>query len=586
LAIDPTAPIAPMIPAQPVGDAADQAKALLALARAAVANNASVLGTIAGGVTHPDQAPATSGPVANPSAPPAADAGGQLHADAAASVATPTPPTPPSGAERMAAAVRSAAAQAAPRQASLAPMMANLDTVIARPETPEPVRQAARQVLEKALPTSQPVTASALRQAVQGSGVFLEARMARAATEATAPRPTVPESAGGDMKAALLVLRAVVSTWLAKAPGVAPAPPTAPGKSVSDAEPGPSAAAPPMTPPGRPQGVYGPGQGLNAGTVARTAEPMIPETPEEPSTPLGTPTPMTGAAPSAPATAAIGVATPPADEEVAEAPAQEPAEEAVDPPSGQIARSAPPPVPTSARQPLLMVGLIEDELPEVPPSTSEDEEAPLPPPRGAGYAAAGPPRTPSSRPPPPYAGGPTTAQPATKADLPGDLSPADVARRLLKDVGGAIARQELSQIASLPEARHEPERAAEAKSSRWVFDLPFQTPQGVAVAQFEINKDGGGGSDGGREVERTWRARFSLDVEPLGPVHVQVALTGAMTRVGLWAERPESMARLRAGEEALCAALRQVELTPEIAVHSGAPTTALTAPGRFVDRAS
>jgi hypothetical protein len=483
--------------------------------------------------------------------------------------------------------VRSAAAQAAPRQASLAPMMANLDTVIARPETPEPVRQAARQVLEKALPTSQPVTASALRHAVQGSGVFLEARMARAATEATAPRPTVPEPAGGDMKAALLVLRAVVSTWLAKAPGVAPAPATASGKSVSDAEPGPSAAAPPMTPPGRPQGVYGPGQGLNAGTVARTAEPMIPETPEEPSTPLGTPTPMTGATLSAPATAAIGVATPRADEEVAEAPAQEPAEEAVDPSSGQIARSAPPPVPTAARQPLLMVGLIEDELPEVPPSTSEDEEAPLPPPRGAGYAAAGPPRTSSSRPPPPYAGGPTTAQPATKADLPGDLSPADVARRLLKDVGGAIARQELSQIASLPEARHEPERAAEAKSSRWVFDLPFQTPQGVAVAQFEINKDGGGGgSDGGREVERTWRARFSLDVEPLGPVHVQVALTGAMTRVGLWAERPESMARLRAGEEALGAALRQVELTPEIAVHSGAPTTALTAPGRFVDRAS
>jgi hypothetical protein len=162
-----------------------------------------------------------------------------------------------------------------------------------------------------------------------------------------------------------------------------------------------------------------------------------------------------------------------------------------------------------------------------------------------------------------------------------------MAGRLLKGADGALARQELLQIASMPEPRGEAERAIEPKTSRWVFDLPFQTPQGVAVAQFEISRDGGGGgSDGGRELERTWRARFSLDVEPLGPVHVQIALTGAQTRVGLWAERPEAMVRLQAGEAALSAALREAELSPEVAFHAGSPTVAVTAPGRFVDQAS
>ncbi|HQR91594.1 MAG TPA: flagellar hook-length control protein FliK, partial [Caulobacter sp.] len=83
-----------------------------------------------------------------------------------------------------------------------------------------------------------------------------------------------------------------------------------------------------------------------------------------------------------------------------------------------------------------------------------------------------------------------------------------------------------------------------------------------------------------------WRARFSLDVEPLGPVHVQIALTGACTRVGVWAERPDAMARLQAGEAALSAALREAELSPEVAFHAGSPTVAATEPGHFVDQAS
>lgn len=582
MAIDPTAPIAALVPAQPVGDAADQAKALLALARAATANTTAVLGAIAGSPAQADLSPVAPGAGAGAHlSTPMAD-GGQHHAEPATGA--------PSAAERMTAAVRAAAAQAAPRQAGLAPMMANLDTAITRPETPEPVRQAARRILEKALPTSQPVTASTLRRAVQGSGVFLEARMARAAafSDGTPAPRTLAEAAGGDMKAALLVLRAVVSTWLATAPETAPTPPTV----ATDSEAEPELASSPSRPPsgqpaGSPQGGYGPGLGVDARTLSRAAEPIgPPQTAEESSPPpaaspgLATPSlatpPVAGAGMTTPETIATLLASPRADAEAPEMPAH--IEEVVEPPAGQLAR----PAPTPPRQPVLMVGLIEEEVLDANPAAL-DEEAP-PPPRGVGYASPRPASAP--RPPPPYAGGPTAAQPASESDLPPDLAPAELARRLLKDVGGAIARQELSQIASLPEGRHEPDRPAEAKSPRWVFDLPFQTPQGMAVAQFEINRDGGGGSEAGREVERTWRARFSLDVEPLGPVHVQVALTGAMTRVGFWAERPDAMARLREGEATLNAALRQADLTPELAFHPGSPAAPATAPGRFVDRAS
>lgn len=159
-------------------------------------------------------------------------------------------------------------------------------------------------------------------------------------------------------------------------------------------------------------------------------------------------------------------------------------------------------------------------------------------------------------------------------------------RRLLKGANGALARQDLMQIASLPEA-YEPETAESRpqQAGRLNLDLPFMTPQGVAVAQFEISHDGGGAVG---LAERTYKARFSLDLEPLGPVHALITLTGSHTRVSLWAERAETIARLRAGEETLGAALRRAELSPEVAVHSGAPTSPSAASplGHFVDQAS
>jgi hypothetical protein len=105
------------------------------------------------------------------------------------------------------------------------------------------------------------------------------------------------------------------------------------------------------------------------------------------------------------------------------------------------------------------------------------------------------------------------------------------------------------------------------------------------MAQFEISRDGGG-----REVDaakRVWRARFSLDVEPAGPIHALVSLSGERTSVRMWAERPATASQLRAGVSQLSQALSRAELLPgDIVVGEGAPVQPASAPaGHFLDRA-
>ena len=581
MAIDPTAPVTPITPLPATGGRPEPATALAALARAAMAANVTTLGQIASGAhLDPDTGDVVSGATS-----PATDANAASTSGSKAAVEV-------SVGDRLVAAVRSAAAHAAPVQSGLAAAMADIEAAVVRPETPGPVRQAARAVLESAIPTQRPVTAAVMRSAVQGSGVFLEAHLARAATTepAAVPKASIPSSPS-DMKAALLVFRAVVSTWLAKAPAAEPK-----LQQAALSEPSLASRSSPsrvtytqsaVTPPAADQAKAAPNYPRSdaAGSSAEPGRLAAPATPRAPSLGASVQQPVPGVSAATTSPLSPSAPAPPAVDDPALAPAQ-----AVEPDamarsgSAPVAAAASRPAPVPPPQPFLMVGMIEEDVVEPLPSIENEGEEVLRDLRSnlATAHARGP-----SRPPPPYAGGPTSAQAAVPSDLPEGLAPADLARRLLKSADGAIARQELLQIASLPEPRTEAERTVETRGSRWVFDLPFHTPQGVAVAQFEISRDGGGGGgDSGREVERTWRARFSLDVEPLGPVHVQIALTGACTRVGFWAERPDAMARLQAGEAALSAALREAELSPEVAFHSGSPTVAVTEPGHFVDQAS
>lgn len=580
MAIDPTTPVTPIIPALPAGSAAESVATIQALARQALANTTAQLGEIVG--RPPNTPPKTGAPVEQAGQTSTQDAGHAADAPGAKAV----PPALQTAAltkpeTRLVRAVRTAAAEAVPRQTGLAPLMANVRAVVARPDMPPEVREAGRALLAKAPTAAEIATPQGLRQAVERSGVFLEARMARAA--ATPPQegqPRLPET--NDMKAALLVFRGALSAWLAKAPPPVSDAPSAEPASVADEE---ASAQPTVAP-------------RTAAPVSATPSARTPATPTPASSQTVQPdiksatsaaTTATSPAPQADAPE-VSPEAPPA---IAKPPEPPPEDEGLAARFGAFVATPKPSTPAAtpvraALSALVQLGLIaEDALAEQPTNATPAEPRPLAP-RGYGSVPAETVR--SKVPPPPFAGGPMAGQKPEAPQLPADLSPADLVRRLLKGANGALARQDLMQIASLPEP-HEPE-TAEARpqqGGRLNLDLPFMTPQGLAVAQFEISHDGGGSGGGAvGPAERTYKARFSIDIEPLGPVHALVSLTGSRTRVSLWAERAETIARLRAGEEILGAALREAELTPEVAVHSGAPPSpgGVSPLGHFVDQAS
>ncbi|MCA1456005.1 flagellar hook-length control protein FliK [Bradyrhizobium sp. BRP22] len=191
----------------------------------------------------------------------------------------------------------------------------------------------------------------------------------------------------------------------------------------------------------------------------------------------------------------------------------------------------------------------------------------------------------TNTPPPPFRGALPAAQPIALPSLAPDAPLATAAHHLLGDTDAALARQTLLQVASLPDRIDIANPQIDTSSSRWHFEIPFATPQGTAMAQFEISRDGGGVE--AEMAKRVWRARFSLEVEPAGPVHALISLVGDKTSVRMWAERPATAAQLRAGAPQLSQALSRAELLPgDIVIQDGAPPQATPArAGHFLDRA-
>ena len=178
----------------------------------------------------------------------------------------------------------------------------------------------------------------------------------------------------------------------------------------------------------------------------------------------------------------------------------------------------------------------------------------------------------TSTPAPPFRGALPSAQPVASASIVPETPLAPAAHHLLADTDAAIARHTLLQIASLPDRIDALPQPApnDPTGPRWNFEIPFATPQGTAMAQFEISRDGGGSE--AEAAKKVWRARFTLDVEPTGPVHALIALVGEKTSVRMWAERPQTAARLRAGAFELSQALSRAELVPgDIVIREGTP---------------
>jgi hypothetical protein len=421
------------------------------------------------------------------------------------------------------AAVSAAARNAAGHQDSMAPLFANLGALAGSGGLPAKLQQAMMQVLAQRTSLDPGLTGSDVKNAFQKSGILLEASLASGSVAAS--------SAGvPDLKAALIVLRQTLLSSLGTGNGQA-------GSATQQVPP--------------------------AATVALAAD-------------AGSPL-------HAAASATLAPSLSPGGREILLPQARVPAaEDSL--PAGSTVRivlpetllNAGPRTMTAAAA----LNLMQEALQEIPLAAGDASPATAIPTNGRNDVTVH-----TSTPPPPFRGGLPSAQPVASPSIASGAPLATSAHHLLGDTDAAIARQTLLQVASLPDRVDSAGVRLDPATPRWNFEIPFATPQGTAMAQFEISRDGAG-----NEVEaakQVWRARFTLDVEPAGPVHALVSLSGERTSVRMWAERPATAAQLRAGAAQLSQALSRAELQPgDIVIKDGAPPQSAPArAGHFLDRA-
>jgi hypothetical protein len=550
-----------------------------------------------------------------------------LAPQAAAAVAAQTAPTAAAAKVQLtlteALAVSVAVQSAAARQTSLAQLFANLGVAAGLDNLAPQVQQAVALVLAQRTPLDSGLTGDDINQAFQSSGLFLEASLASGTFSSSA--------ASTDLKAALIVLRQVLANSLGtvtpSVPSAPGAPPSAPAPaSLSQQSPAAAVAAVPQ------------GATPTTASVQQVATPVAatPQSASAPAVAVPAGTPATAAAAQQPATIVLAVsleqgAQPPpiqiltqqvtltaeletpivvspalAPVQVEPAATSVPAQAAAAAPTAQnipgaavanaltAAASGSADAATRAAATSAALNLLQEALQAAPPMVAnswgqllENGEMLSLVPAVAGARSPEGDEIELSRsnvPPPPLSGALPAPQPVLPATLVSNSAAESAMHRLLADTDAAIARQTLLQVASLPGQTDQAPARLDPAAPRWNFEIPFATPQGTAMAQFEISRDGGGDQ---ASAGRVWRARFSLDVEPAGPVHALVSLSGEKTSVRLWAERPATAAQLRAGTAQLSQALSRAELRPgDIVVRDGAPAPVAPArAGHFLDRA-
>ncbi|HEY0232417.1 MAG TPA: flagellar hook-length control protein FliK [Dokdonella sp.] len=442
-------------------------------------------------------------------------------------------------------AVSTAAQVAVTQQAGLATLFANLGDAASLPNLPLPLQQAIANLLAQRPPLDGRLTGDEVKAAFQNSGLFLETSLA----SGVVPSATMP-----DMKAALIVFRQLLSNALGggvETNGAAAfvaiseqAMPSPLGVNVAaSAQPAteqPAAAAtlaPSITPEILAQddllqqaGLFATEDFADFSSKAQIIPPAA-------------------SSPEAAARVAASGATLSLLQEALQTPH----------------------LAGNGLDPVLDEGALLDLVsPKAKPSLSQQPDLVVR----------------SNVPPPPLRGALPTAQPMPLSTLPQNAPLSAALHHLLADTDAAIARQTLLQVASLPDRVDSSAPRLDATSPRWNFEIPFAMPNGTAVAQFEISRDRGQDS-AAEAAQRVWRARFSLDVEPAGPVHALVSLSGDKTSVRIWAERPATAEQLRAGSSQLSQALVRAELQPgDIVIQDGAPVQpAPAAAGHFLDRA-
>jgi hypothetical protein len=482
--------------------------------------------------------------------------------------ATGTRPSPPTTTPAVETAVKAVAAfvgSAAVRQGGLAPLYANLESTLTRLDlsVPPPVAAAARQLLSLRLAPDDDghVEATDVKTALHRSGLVADSN--QPIGDHPVPRPA-------DFKAALQALRESLKTWAAAE--------ARPGQEGNPARPHPEATAQPirsdLLSPSRLFGPLPPIRALpltpDAGQKTQTS-PIVPPTVDKPVEQQA---------------AGIARSAPPV---VAPIGAEGDVDAAADEIKTALVRSGLVPDPAGSSGVRPSPGQAElraalQALRDTLQDWSDIKSPPQPEPRQPLRWIAPPVET-SRTPVPPFRNAPVVPQAPVPASVLPDASPVEIAHQLLHETDAAIARHTLLQVASLPDNQVGGTRPSSDAAMQLTFDIPLAVGQGTAVAQLRIERDGAEQRAAGGEP--VWRVSFSIDLEPIGPVHARISLAGDRAAVVLRAERSESAERLAQDLPLLEAGLRNAELEPgTLLCRTGAPEAPPAAAGQFLDHAT
>ena len=140
---------------------------------------------------------------------------------------------------------------------------------------------------------------------------------------------------------------------------------------------------------------------------------------------------------------------------------------------------------------------------------------------------------------------------------------------MLRQTEGALARLQLSQVASLP-SEQQPQRL-------WTLEIPVLHEQRTDLFQLRIEEEiaGAGGDDAA-----PWSVMLAFDLPSLGPVHARILVNGPQVSATLWAEHPGTAALFNDQLEELRTGLQRAGvLVGRITCTEGAPTPPPPGPG-------
>lgn len=129
---------------------------------------------------------------------------------------------------------------------------------------------------------------------------------------------------------------------------------------------------------------------------------------------------------------------------------------------------------------------------------------------------------------------PVTSRILERLDNPNDLG------SLLRLAAAAISRLQTHQLSSLAQTYTTPEGT---QVTTWQTEVPMRDQDNVVPLQVKFQQEQHNPADEQNQQPPVWRLELSFEIEPLGPLHVQVNLQEDNLSSRLWAEQ-ENTAKL------------------------------------------